>query len=94
MCLADPATFHENSVELVVRSAVGELAQRLGALPCRRIYVPGVDAPGGAPAVSIEAVSNTAVEVHPLGPSGHWPFIDQADDFAALLTRWLRQGSG
>lgn len=89
--LADPATFHLNSTELVEASRGGQLAARLAALPLPHLYVPGVDAPGGAPAASHDAVRAQGVTIRAVGPSGHWPFIDAADDFASLVSAWLRE---
>ena len=89
--LADAATFHRNSGELVTASSHGQLATRLAGLPIPRTYLPGVDATGGAPEESIAAVRRAGVSVRPVGPSGHWPFIDAPNRFATALADWWRE---
>lgn len=87
MCLADPASYHLNSRELVELSGRRDLAARLAALRCPRVYVAG--APGGASAASRRLLAEAAVPVVEIAPSGHWPFHDRPDDFAAALLAFL-----
>ena len=85
---ADPATYHLNSRELIELSArPGDLADRLAALRVPRAYIAG--APGGASATSRGLLDQARVPVIEVAPSGHWPFIDQPDAFAAGLRSFL-----
>lgn len=91
--LADPATYHADSLDLVALSRQEELAQRLASVAVPRVYIAGV--PHGASARSLELLEAARVPTIPIGPSGHWPFIDQPDQFvAALLGVAQRAGSG
>lgn len=85
--LGDPRLFHANSLELVALSASETLAARLAALPCPTLFVAGD--PGGACARSRELIDAAGLRLLALSPSGHWPFIDQVDDFAVGLRRFL-----
>jgi pimeloyl-ACP methyl ester carboxylesterase len=85
--LADPATFHRNSLELVEMSASLDLAARLAALPIPKVYVAGQ--PDGVSAVSRELLHASRVKVMEISPSGHWPFIDQPVDFLGVLAEIL-----
>ncbi len=85
--LCDPALFHANSLELVALSVPETLAGRLAALPCPRLYVAGQ--PGGACARSRELLAAAGVPTLALEPSGHWPFIDRVEEFAAALARFV-----
>lgn len=81
--LADPATFHRHSCELVALSASETLAVRLAALACPAAYVAG--APGGACQRSRELLASAGVATRVIEPAGHWPFLDRPDAFAAVL---------
>ncbi len=85
--LCDPALFHHNGCELVALSRAETLAARLAALPVPTLFVAGV--PGGAHARSRELVAAAGVAQVVVEPSGHWPFLDRPDDFAAALARFL-----
>lgn len=88
LCLADPVAYHLNGEELVSMSArTGDLALRLAALSCPRVYIAG--APGGASTVSRRLLDEARVPVLEVAPSGHWPFLDQPDLFAAALREFL-----
>ncbi len=88
LCQADPVTYHLNGEELVTMSAkTGDLALRLAALSCPRVYIAG--APGGASAESRRMLDEARVPVLEVAPSGHWPFVDQPDLFAAALREFL-----
>jgi pimeloyl-ACP methyl ester carboxylesterase len=85
--LADPAAFHANSVELVELSSREGLATRLAALAGPVLYIAGV--PGGACDRSRELLAAAGVRRIDIGPSGHWPFLDQADRFVSELVGFL-----
>lgn len=85
--LCDPTLFHANSRELVALSTAEALAGRLAALPCPKLYVAGQ--PGGACARSRELLAAAGVPTVVLEPSGHWPFIDRVEEFAAGLGRFV-----
>jgi len=88
--LADPATYHRNSRELMSLSAKpGDLAERLAALACPRVYVAGT--PGGASALSRGLLDAARVPVLEVAPAGHWPFLDEPDGFAAALREVLAE---
>ena len=63
------------------------LAARMAALTCPSLYIAG--RPGGACARSIELLRDAGIEPQIIEPSGHWPFIDQPDDFARTLAGFL-----
>jgi pimeloyl-ACP methyl ester carboxylesterase len=86
--LADPRTFHRHSGELVAASTPEDMGSRLAALRVPTTYVAG--APGGACARSLELLRAAGVAVEEIEPAGHWPFVDQPDAFAALLSRVVR----
>jgi pimeloyl-ACP methyl ester carboxylesterase len=85
--LADPHTFHLNSVELVRMSGQGDLARRLAALPAPHLYMAG--SPGGAAAASLGLLEEAGVPVAAISPAGHWPFIDQPAAFLESLAAFL-----
>lgn len=86
--LADPRTYHRNSLELVEMSGRRDMARRLAALPVPAVYIAGV--PHGASAETHEMLAQARVPVVSIEPSGHWPFIDQTarflDELAHILT--------
>ena len=85
---ADPVAYHLNSGELVAMAAkAGDLAGRLAALSCPRVYIAG--APRGVCAESRRLLEEARVPVLEVAPSGHWPFVDQPDTFAAKLREFL-----
>ena len=87
MVAADPDTFHANAVDLVRLSTVDDLAPRLVALRCPHLFIAGV--PGGvceASRVRLEAVGARWIAIE---GSGHWPYIDQPDVFAASVAELL-----
>jgi len=85
--LADPQTFHAQALELVALSAAEKLAARLAALPCAKLYIAG--APGGASPRSLALLTAAGIDSAIVSPAGHWPFIDQPDQFAALVRSFL-----
>ena len=88
LCQADPAAYHQNSIELVAMSDVpGDLATRLAALACPRVYIAGT--PRGASADSRRILDEARVPVLEVAPSGHWPFLYQPDGFAAAMLEFL-----
>jgi len=89
LCQADPAAYHLNSGELMAMSEKRDMATRLAALGMPRVYIAG--APDGASLESRRLLEEARVPVLEITPSGHWPFLDQADDFAAALLSFLRE---
>ena len=87
--LADPRTFHLDSLELVEVSARREMARRLGALAIPSVYVHGH--PGGTQSGSLELLRAAGVECLSIAPAGHWPQIDQPEAFAGALASWLER---
>jgi len=85
--LADPRAYYRNSVELLELSAPEDLAERLAALPMPTHYIAGV--PNGISARSRRLLTDARVAWTAVEPSGHWPFIDQADAFIEILVRLL-----
>jgi pimeloyl-ACP methyl ester carboxylesterase len=81
--LCDPRCYHLNSTELLQMSQREDLAQRLFALPLPARYVAGV--PRGVCRHSLELLSQAGVRWKPVEPAGHWPFIDQPDQFVKTL---------
>jgi len=84
LCLADPAAFHRNSVELVAISTAEGLAARLGALALPRLYVLG--SPRGGPQRSQDLLARARIPLETVSPAGHWPFLDQPDQFLDAVT--------
>lgn len=86
MALAEPKTVYRHSQELVTHSTQEVLAERLAALQVEHLYLAG--SPDGAAARSLELLAEAECKFQLIGPSGHWPFIDQARDFAAVVKKW------
>ncbi len=89
--LCDPRLFHLNSRELVETSAREEMARRLAELPLPAWYIAG--RPAGVCDRSHELLGQAGIGPIILEPSGHWPFIDQRDRFAAELAVICRQAA-
>lgn len=85
--LSDPAAYHLNSLELVKMSRPEDMARRLANLPQKSVYIAGV--PAGACPRTHELLVEAGVEKVDISPSGHWPFIDQVDEFLAKMAAWL-----
>ncbi len=81
----DPATLLAHAAELVAFSAAEDAALRLARLPVPVLYVAGVAGGGGACSRSRQLLDEARVRTVELSPSGHWPFVDQPDRFAALI---------
>lgn len=88
LCLADPTTFHRNSIELVEISAAEELAHRLAELTLPRIYVLG--SPGGGPQRSRDLLEQAGIPPLVVSPAGHWPFLDRPADFLDAVLPFFR----
>ena len=85
--MCDPATFHLNATELVDLSRREELAERLGKLDVETHYVLGD--PGGAGTHSQGLLRDAGVPVHGVSHSGHWPFVDNPEEFLSVLLNCL-----
>jgi pimeloyl-ACP methyl ester carboxylesterase len=86
--LADPRVFHRHARDLVALSAAGDLARRLASVSMPSRYLAGE--PGGASPRSVEALRAAGVPRSTVTPSGHWPFIDQPEAFAHMLSQFLK----
>lgn len=89
LTLADADVFHRNAIDLVRLSETETLAPRLAALTARVLFVAGV--PGGICERSRAQLDEHHVRWVGIEPSGHWPFIDQPDAFAAAVGPFLRE---
>jgi pimeloyl-ACP methyl ester carboxylesterase len=81
--LADPRAFYLNSVELVEVSAGEHLAARLAAVVPPVCYLAGV--PDGLSQRSKTLLTQAGVGWTAIEPAGHWPFLDQPDQFVSAL---------
>jgi pimeloyl-ACP methyl ester carboxylesterase len=81
--LADPAAYARDARELIAWSAAEDAAARLARLAVPAVYVAG--APGGACPRSRALLDAAGVPTIAIAPSGHWPFVDQPDRFAAAV---------
>ncbi|REJ84203.1 MAG: alpha/beta hydrolase [Acidobacteria bacterium] len=89
---SDPRVFHRHSLELVELSRGEGLARRFARLELPRAYLLG--APRGAARRSRQLLEEAGVEPLVIEPAGHWPFIDQPDEFASRLARFLAEDVG
>jgi len=87
LCLCDVRTFHQHSIELFELSRKRHLAKRLATLDMSKLYIGG--SPGGVSTCSLEMLKAVEVPMSMVKPSGHWPFIDQPDDFAEILKGFI-----
>ncbi len=87
--LADPAVFHQHSLDLLRLSRPEDMAGRLAALAQPALYIAGD--PNGACPRSRELLAGSGARCAAIGPSGHWPFIDQPDAFVSALTGFLAE---
>jgi pimeloyl-ACP methyl ester carboxylesterase len=87
MSLASPVVVYNHATELVRLSRAEGLAHRMAQLRVPNLYIAGQ--PGGAAERSLELLNQAGVRVSTVEPSGHWPFIDQPESFADLVSRFL-----
>ena len=85
--MADPRTLHRNSVDLVEVSERETLGDQLAALATDTVYWYGD--PRGTGGRSRELLARAGVEVRAFAPAGHWPYLDQHDDFVEALADHL-----
>ena len=85
--LSDPRAYHRNSLDLMEISETETMAGRLAKLDIPSVYIAGV--PGGVSAHSRQLLQGAKVPIRDISPSGHWPFIDQTEDFLSLLVEIL-----
>lgn len=88
MLAADAETFHANATDLVRLSTIDDLAPRFAALKCPALFIAGV--PGGICAESRARLDAVGARWIGIEPSGHWPYVDQPDAFAAAIAEFLR----
>ena len=89
MRMASPAQFYLNSRELVQYSDSETLASRMAGLPMPSRYIAG--SPKGVCPYSLDLLRKSGVPVTEISPSGHWPFIDQPQDFIAAIHSFLHR---
>jgi pimeloyl-ACP methyl ester carboxylesterase len=93
MRLADPRAYFRNSLELVRMSETRDMAIRLSQLPLPRLYIAGV--PGGCCDETHQLLADAEVPKVDVRQSGHWPFIDNPQEFGRALLKFVRMvGSG
>lgn len=85
--LCDPRAYHRNSVELVQLSRTERLAQRLAGLDLPTLYLSGV--PRGTGEHSRRLLAEAGVPWRGIEGCGHWPFLDQRDDFVDAMVDFL-----
>jgi pimeloyl-ACP methyl ester carboxylesterase len=85
---ASPAVFHRNATDLIAVSETDTLVERLAALRVPTLFIAAV--PGGICEHSRERLESQGVRWCAIEPSGHWPFIDQPDAFAAAVAGFVR----
>lgn len=88
LSMASPHVFHRNAVDLVAAAKRGDLGPRMLAAKCPALYVAGV--PNGICEASRDLLRDIGARFVELEPSGHWPFIDQADRFAIEAAEFVR----
>ena len=81
--LADPRAFHLNSLELLDISTKEDMATRLAAVSPPACYLVGV--PNGICERSKELLTQANVAWTAIEPAGHWPFLDQPEQFVSAL---------
>lgn len=89
MSAASAAVFHRNAIDLIELSVPETLVARLAALTVPVLFIAGV--PGGICERSRALLDEHLVPWAGLEPSGHWPFIDQIDLFAATVRAFVRE---
>ncbi len=87
--LCDPRLYHQNSAELVAISSQEELAKRLVDLSAPSLYMAG--SPNGVSEHSRRLLDEARVNWCAIQPAGHWPFIDQPDNFVVTMARFLKK---
>jgi pimeloyl-ACP methyl ester carboxylesterase len=87
LVLADPTDYHRHSLDLVRLSTPEDLALRRAKLGIPVTYIAGY--PDGACPRSRELLDAAGVAKIDIAPSGHWPYIDQPDQFATAVARLL-----
>lgn len=85
--MADPRTFHRNSLDLVRESDAESLAIRLAELELPQVYVHGH--PRGTGERSLELLHASGIPTHAIAPAGHWPHLDQPDATVDALLAFL-----
>lgn len=86
--LADPRAFYVNSLELMDVSAGEHLAARLAAMVPAVCYMAGV--PDGISERSKSLLTQAGINWTAIQPAGHWPFLDQPDQFVSALQMFVK----
>ena len=87
--MSDPRTFHLNSRDLVRESSTETLAARLADLGIPQVYIHGF--PRGTGERSRHLLQTAGIPLERLEPAGHWPYLDQHDDFVHTLVTFLNR---
>ena len=85
--MCDPRTYHRNSEDLVTVSKSETLARRMALIAAPKAYIHG--SPRGTGDRSLSLLAEAGVETISIEDAGHWPFLDQPDDFVAALVGFL-----
>jgi pimeloyl-ACP methyl ester carboxylesterase len=89
MRLCDPSAFHLHAEELCELSRSNLLADRLASVPVPTAFIAG--SPGGASELALEQVEAAKIPTYRVSPSGHWPFLDQPEQFVKTFAKILTQ---
>lgn len=87
MRFCDPRAYYQNSRELVEVSGSEKIASRLAALQTPVLYLLGD--PHGTGEHSRALLSEAGIKWKALSPAGHWPFLDQKEDFVEEMLAFL-----
>jgi pimeloyl-ACP methyl ester carboxylesterase len=85
--MCDPEAFRLNGMELVEMSRTEELAEKMAKLDIPHIYLLGN--PRGTGKHSRSLLTRAGVPWRAIENSGHWPFIDERDQFIDELLKFL-----
>lgn len=87
MRLAQPEMVYRHSQDLVEISETEGLVGRMESLKTPLLYLAGT--PNGVSAHSLKLLDQSGLKVRRIDGSGHWPFIDQPEKCARVLSRWF-----
>jgi pimeloyl-ACP methyl ester carboxylesterase len=90
--MCDPRQIHASSAELMELSAREDLARRMARLGMPAHYLWGE--PRGTQTHSLGLLREAGIPLAAIHDAGHWPFMDQPDEFAAALLGILDSAPG
>lgn len=85
--MCDPVTLYQNSLDLVEFSSKEQGALELSRLAIPVTYILG--SPGGTGDKSQNLLKEAGVDIKFIHQAGHWPFIDQEEDFVQVMAGFL-----